>query len=111
MHQKDLSAQVSAETDPVNILPKVVSLLYIQFYGRALQAPGRAISVAISKLKDKLDDSAYKTLEEYHAATVTLLTLISASTGDEKDCTSDRSLSKKEFLERMMPALKTLVSQ
>ncbi|KAI3806361.1 hypothetical protein L1987_22262 [Smallanthus sonchifolius] len=110
-YRKDLSAQVSAETDPVTILPKVVSLLYIQFYGRALQAPGRAISVAISKLKDKLDDSAYKTLEEYHAATVTLLTLISASTGDEEDCTSDRALSKKEFLERMMPALKGLVSQ
>ncbi|KAJ9565423.1 hypothetical protein OSB04_001389 [Centaurea solstitialis] len=81
-YRKDLSAQVSAETDPVTILPKVVSLLYIQFYARALQAPGRTISVAISKLKDKLDDSAYKTLEEYHAATVTLLTLISASTGD-----------------------------
>ncbi|KAM0044788.1 putative E3 UFM1-protein ligase 1 [Helianthus debilis subsp. tardiflorus] len=110
-YRKDLSAQVSAETDPVTILPKVVSLLYIQFFGRALQAPGRAISVAISKLKDKLDDTAYKTLEDYHAATVTLLTLISASTGDEEDCASDRSLSKREFLERMMPALKGLVSQ
>lgn len=110
-YRKDLSAQVSAETDPVSILPKVVSLLYIQFYARALQAPGRTISVAISKLKDKLDESAYKTLEEYHAATVTLLTLISASTGDEEDCTSDRTLSKKELLERLMPALKALVSR
>lgn len=110
-YRKDLSAQVSAETDPVSILPKVVSLLYIQFYGRALQAPGRAISVAISKLKDKLDDSAYKTLEEYHAATVTLLALISAATGDEEDCTSDRTLTKREHLERLMPALKSLVSR
>ncbi|KAI7751445.1 hypothetical protein M8C21_001181 [Ambrosia artemisiifolia] len=109
-YRKDLSAQVSAETDPVAILPKVVSLLYIQFYGRALQAPGRAIAVAISKLKDKLDETAYKTLEDYHAATVTLLTLISASTGDEEDCASDRSLTKREYLERMMPALKGLVS-
>lgn len=110
-YRKDLSGQVSGETDPVTILPKVVSLLYIQFYGRALQAPGRAISVAISKLKDKLDESAYKTLEEYHAATVTLLTLISTTTGDEEDCTSDRALSKKELLERLMPALKALVSR
>ncbi|KAI3507805.1 hypothetical protein L1887_22800 [Cichorium endivia] len=110
-YRKDLSGQVSGETDPVTILPKVVSLLYIQFYGRALQAPGRAISVAISKLKDKLDESAYKTLEDYHAATVTLLTLISAATGDEEDCTSDRALSKKELLERLMPALKALVSR
>ncbi|KAI3749982.1 hypothetical protein L2E82_20606 [Cichorium intybus] len=110
-YRKDMSGQVSGETDPVTILPKVVSLLYIQFYGRALQAPGRAISVAISKLKDKLDESAYKTLEEYHAATVTLLTLISAATGDEEDCTSDRALSKKELLERLMPALKALVSR
>lgn len=110
-YRKDLSAQVSAETDPVTILPKVVSLLYIQFYARALQAPGRTISVAISKLKDKLDESAYKTLEEYHAATVTLLALISAATGDEEDCTSDRTLSKKELLERLMPALKALVAR
>lgn len=109
-YRKDLSTQVSAETDPVTILPKVVSLLYIQFFGRALQAPWRTISVAISKLKEKLDDSAYKTLEEYHGATVTLLTLISASTGDEEDCTSDRALTKKELLERLMPALKALVS-
>lgn len=109
-YRKDLSGEVSGESDPVTILPKVVSLLYIQFYGRALQAPGRTIAVAISKLKDKLDDSAYKTLEEYHAATVTLLTLISASTGDEEDCTSDRALSKKELLERLMPSLKALVS-
>lgn len=110
-YRKDLSAQVSAESDPVTILPKVVSLLYVQFYARALQAPGRTISVAISKLKDKLDDSAYKTLEDYHAATVTLLTLISAATGDEEDCTSDRTLSKKELLERLMPALKGLVAR
>ncbi|XP_071715518.1 E3 UFM1-protein ligase 1 homolog [Rutidosis leptorrhynchoides] len=110
-YRKDLSAQVSAETDPVAILPKVVSLLYVQYYGRALQAPGRTISVAISKLKDKLDESAYKILEEYHAATVTLLTLISAATGDEEDCTSDRTLSKKELLERLMPALKGLVAR
>ncbi|CAH1417581.1 unnamed protein product [Lactuca virosa] len=73
-YRKDLSSQVSGETDPVTILPK--------FYGRALQAPGRTISVTISKLKEKLDDSAYKILEEYHGATVTLLTLISASTGN-----------------------------
>nr|XP_043635591.1 E3 UFM1-protein ligase 1 homolog [Erigeron canadensis] len=110
-YRKDLSAQVSAETDPVAILPKVVSLLYIQFYSRALQAPGRAISVAIFKLKDKLDDSAYKTLEEYRAATVTLLQLISAATGDEEDCTSDRTSSKKELLERLMPTLKGLVAR
>ncbi|GJW09334.1 E3 UFM1-protein ligase 1 [Tanacetum coccineum] len=110
-YRKDLSTQVSAETDPVTILPKVVSLLYVQFYARALQAPGRTISVAITKLKDKLDDSAYKTLEEYHAATVTLLTLISAASGDEEDCNSDRTLSKRELLERLMPALKSLVSR
>lgn len=29
-HCQDLSAQVSAETDPITLLPKVVSLLYIQ---------------------------------------------------------------------------------
>ncbi|KAK2974059.1 hypothetical protein RJ640_015391 [Escallonia rubra] len=108
-YRKDLTSQVSAETDPVSLLPKVVSLLYIQVYGRALQAPGRAISVAVSRLKDKLDDSAYKILMDYQGATVTLLGLMSAATGDEEDCTSDRILSKKELLETLMPALKGLV--
>ncbi|TYJ33441.1 hypothetical protein E1A91_A05G104200v1 [Gossypium mustelinum] len=108
-YRKDLTSQVSAETDPVSLLPKVVSLLYIQVHSRALQAPGRAISVAVTRLKDKLDDSAYKILTDFQTATVTLLALISAAAGDEADCSSDRILSKKELLEGQMPALKALV--
>ncbi|KAM7496638.1 hypothetical protein LguiA_021052 [Lonicera macranthoides] len=108
-YRKDLTSQVSVETDPISILPKVVSLLYIQVYGRALQAPGRAISVAVSRLKDKLDDASYKILLDYHSATVTLLQLMAAATGDEEDCTSERILSKRELLESLMPALKGLV--
>ncbi|KAL6566642.1 hypothetical protein OROMI_015046 [Orobanche minor] len=110
-YRKELTSQVSAETDPVSLLPKVVSLLYVQIHGKALQAPGRAISVAISRLKDKLDDIAFKTLSDYQSAAVTLLSLISAGTGSEEDCTSDRILSKRELLEGSMPALKSLVSQ
>ncbi|MBA0622808.1 hypothetical protein Godav_008315 [Gossypium davidsonii] len=106
---KDLTSQVSAETDPVSLLPKVVSLLYIQVHSRALQAPGRAISVAVTRLKNKLDDSAYKILTDFQTATVTLLALISAAAGDEADCSSDRILSKKELLEGQVPALKALV--
>ncbi|KAK4440819.1 E3 UFM1-protein ligase 1 [Sesamum alatum] len=108
-YRKDLTSQVSAETDPVSLLPKVVSLLYVQVHGKALQAPGRAISVAIAKLKDKLDDTAFKTLADYQSAAVTLLSLISAGTGNEEDCTSDRILSKRELLEGSIPALKSLV--
>ncbi|XP_050141225.1 E3 UFM1-protein ligase 1 homolog [Malus sylvestris] len=108
-YQKDLVSQVSAETDPVPLLPKVVSLIYVQVHHKALQAPGRAIAVAVSRLKDKLDESAFKILTDYQTATVTLLTLISAASGDEEDCTSDRILSKRELLETQMPALKGLV--
>ncbi|XVF05585.1 hypothetical protein REPUB_Repub05bG0185300 [Reevesia pubescens] len=108
-YRKDLASQVSADTDPVSLLPKVVSLLYIQVHSRALQAPGRAISIAVTRLKDKLDDSAYKILTDFQTATVTLLALMSAATGDEEDCSSDRILSKKELLESQMPALKALV--
>ncbi|GFZ17968.1 hypothetical protein Acr_26g0012370 [Actinidia rufa] len=107
-YRKDLISQVSGETDPVLLLPKVVSLLYIQVHNKALQAPGRAISVAVSRLKDKLDDAAYKILMDYHSATVALLALMSAATGDDDDCTSDRILSKREVLEDLMPALKRL---
>ncbi|XP_011089402.1 E3 UFM1-protein ligase 1 homolog [Sesamum indicum] len=108
-YRKDLTSQISAETDPVSLLPKVVSLLYVQVHGKALQAPGRAISVAVAKLKDKLDDIAFKTLADYQSAAVTLLSLISAGTGNEEDCTSNRILSKRELLESSMPALKSLV--
>ncbi|XVE59187.1 hypothetical protein DITRI_Ditri05aG0025200 [Diplodiscus trichospermus] len=108
-YRKDLTSQVSAETDPVSLLPKVVSLLYIQVHNRALQAPGRAISVAVTRLKDKLDASAYKILTDFQTATVTLLALMSAATGDEQDCSADRILSKRELLESQMPALKALV--
>ncbi|CAM8879154.1 unnamed protein product [Rhodiola kirilowii] len=105
----DLTSQVSAEADPVPLLPKVVSLLYVQVYSRALQAPGRAINACITRLEDKLDASSYKILLDYHRATVTLLALMSASVGDEEDCTSDRTLTKRELLESLMPSLKSLV--
>ncbi|CAM8879118.1 unnamed protein product [Rhodiola kirilowii] len=107
-YRKDLTSQVSAEADPVPLLPKVVSLLYVQVYSRALQAPGRAINACITRLEDKLDASSYKILLDYHRATVTLLALMSASVGDEEDCTSDRTLTKRELLESLMPSLKSL---
>ncbi|KAL9268571.1 E3 UFM1-protein ligase 1-like protein [Drosera capensis] len=59
-YRKDLTLQVSSEADPVSLLPKVVSLLY---------------------LKGKLDDAAYKILMDYHSATVMLLSLMAAATG------------------------------
>ncbi|KAK7404632.1 hypothetical protein VNO78_05587 [Psophocarpus tetragonolobus] len=109
LYRKELTSQVSAETDPISLLPKVVSLLYIQVYHKALQAPGRAISVAISHLKDKLSESACKILTDYQTATVTLLAILAASPGDEEDCASDRVLSKRELLESQMLDLKSLV--
>ncbi|XP_009149981.1 E3 UFM1-protein ligase 1 homolog [Brassica rapa] len=108
-YRKDLISQVSTESDPVALLAKVVSLLYIKAHNKALQAPGRAIAAAISHLKDKLDESAYKTLTDYQKATVTLLALMSASTGEEHDCSADRILSKRELLESQMPVLRSLV--
>ncbi|KAF9591820.1 hypothetical protein IFM89_008470 [Coptis chinensis] len=108
-YRKDLTSQVSAETDPVALLPKVVSLLYLQVHNKALQAPGRAISFACSRLKDKLEEAAYTVLIDYHTATVTFLALLSAATDDQDDCTSDRTKSKREFLESLMPNLKGLV--
>lgn len=108
-YRKDLISQVSTESDPVALLAKVVSLLYIKAHNRALQAPGRAIAAAISHLKEKLDESAFKTLTDYQTATVTLLALMSASTGEENDCSADRILTKRELLESQMPVLKSLV--
>ncbi|VFQ76718.1 unnamed protein product [Cuscuta campestris] len=109
-YRKDLTSQVAAETDAVSLLPKVVSLLYVQVHAKALQAPGRAIYAAVTRLKDKLDDAAFKTLTDYQSTTWSLLTLMSAAAGDEGDCSSDRIMSKRELLETLMPALKGLVS-
>ncbi|MQM06836.1 hypothetical protein Taro_039665, partial [Colocasia esculenta] len=106
---KDLMSQISLEIDSVAFLPKVIALLYLQVHNKALQAPGRAISAAISRLKDKVPDSTFKILTDYHTATVTLLALLAAATGEEDDCTSDRILSKRELLESKMPELKSLV--
>ncbi|XP_047982149.1 E3 UFM1-protein ligase 1 homolog [Salvia hispanica] len=110
-YKKDLTSQVAAESDPVSLLAKVVSLLYVQIHGKALQAPGRAISVAVARLKDKLDDSAFKTLQDYQRAAVTLLSLMSSATGNEEDCTLDRISSQRELLEGLMPALKNIVTK
>ncbi|XP_072984336.1 E3 UFM1-protein ligase 1 homolog [Typha latifolia] len=107
--RKDLISQVSSENDPVMLLPKVVALHHMQVHNKALQAPGRAISAVVARLKDKLPDSTYKVLMDYHRATVTLLALQAASTGDEEDCSADRILSKKELLESLMPELKASV--
>ncbi|KAJ8440244.1 hypothetical protein Cgig2_024009 [Carnegiea gigantea] len=106
---RDLVSQVSAETDPVSLLPKVVSLLYLKVHNIALQAPGRAMSMAVSRLKDKLDETAYKTLMDYHSATVALLASTSATTNDGDEVASDRITTKKELLESLMPSLKSLV--
>jgi len=46
---------------------------------------------------------------DYHTATVALLALMSAATGDDEDCSSDRVLTKRELLEGLMPELKGLV--
>ncbi|KAK3151521.1 hypothetical protein QOZ80_3AG0246920 [Eleusine coracana subsp. coracana] len=108
-YRKDITAQVSSENDPVSFLPKVVALLFLQAFNKALQAPGRAVGAVITLLKDKLPDSTYKVLADYHGTTVKLLALQAAAT-DEEDCASDRMLEKKEDLEeRLMPELKSLV--
>ncbi|KAK9734881.1 hypothetical protein RND81_04G169200 [Saponaria officinalis] len=109
-YRKDLMSQVSSETDPVSLLPKVVASLCLKVHNKALQAPGRAMFTAVSRLKDKLDDSAYKTLMDYHSATVALLSLMSATSNDGEDGgASDQISAKKEFLESLMPTLKSLV--
>ncbi|GJN31364.1 hypothetical protein PR202_gb19753 [Eleusine coracana subsp. coracana] len=82
---------------------------YRKAFNKALQAPGRAVGAVITLLKDKLPDSTYKVLTDYHGTTVKLLALQAAAT-DEEDCASDRMLEKKEDLEeRLMPELKSLV--
>ncbi|KAF0924068.1 hypothetical protein E2562_008395 [Oryza meyeriana var. granulata] len=109
-YRKDLTAQVSSENDPISFLPKVVALLFLQAYNKALQAPGRAVGAVIALLKDKIPASTYKVLADYHSTTVKVLALQAAATEDEEDCATDRMLERKEDLEeRLMPELKSLV--
>ncbi|XP_020526681.1 E3 UFM1-protein ligase 1 homolog isoform X2 [Amborella trichopoda] len=90
-YRKDLTSLVDNETDPVALLPKVVSLLHLQVHNKIIQAPGRAISAAIFRLKDKLEESAYNVLMDYHAKTVSHLSLLSAANGDLLTCVNDWS--------------------
>ncbi|XP_057832209.2 E3 UFM1-protein ligase 1 homolog isoform X2 [Cryptomeria japonica] len=77
-YRKALASQIEAESDPVALLPKVVALLYVQVYNKALQIPGRIMAVAVSRLKERVPDMVYTTVMEYQLATVTLLALLSA---------------------------------
>jgi hypothetical protein len=43
-------------------------------------------SIIVCNFQDKLDDSACKILADYQTATVTLLALMSAATGDVSKC-------------------------
>uniref|UniRef100_A0A0D9ZTH2 E3 UFM1-protein ligase 1 homolog n=1 Tax=Oryza glumipatula TaxID=40148 RepID=A0A0D9ZTH2_9ORYZ len=109
-YRKDLTAQVSSENDPISFLPKVVALLFLQAYNKALQAPGRAVGAVIALLKDKVPAPTYKVLADYHSTTVKVLALQAAATEDGEDCATDRMLERKEDLEeRLMPELKSLV--
>lgn len=107
-YRKALASQIEEERDPVALLPKVVALLYVQVHNKALQIPGRAIAIAISRLKDHIPETGYTTLMEYHSATVKLIALLSTGSYSEDDCTADRILSKRELLESKMPQLKSL---
>ncbi|KAJ3685668.1 hypothetical protein LUZ61_014832 [Rhynchospora tenuis] len=108
-YHKDLTEQVSSETDYVAFLPKVVALLFLKVHNRAIQVPERALSAIITRLKDKLPDSAGKLLTDYHNATATLLALRAAATGaEDEDCLVDRILTKEELLQEMIPKLKAL---
>ncbi|KAJ4770696.1 E3 UFM1-protein ligase [Rhynchospora pubera] len=108
-YYKDLTEQISSETDYVAFLPKVVALLFFKVYNKAILVPEKALSAIITRLQDKLADSAGKLLTEYHNATATLLALRDAATGaEDEDCLVDRILTKEELLQEMMPKLKVL---
>ncbi|KAL3684082.1 hypothetical protein R1sor_002104 [Riccia sorocarpa] len=80
--KKLLMAEVAEEEDPVALLPKVVALLFVQVHSRALQAPGRAMAAAVTRLKSGLSEESYQTLMAYHTSTVQLLSMQATSTSD-----------------------------
>lgn len=108
-YRKDLALQVENETDWVALLPKVVGLLFVQVHSRALQAPGRAVSAAILRLKGSIADDVFEVLMEYHKCTVQLLSLQAAANSKESD-TPNEVITKQEELEMLVPKLKTIVS-
>jgi len=108
-YRKDLALQVENETDAVALLPKVVGLLFVQVHSRALQAPGRAVSAAILRLKGSIADDVFEILMDYHKCTVQLLSLQAAANSKESD-SPDEITSKQEELEMLIPKLKSIVS-
>lgn len=107
-YRKGLASQVEDETDSVALLPKVVGLLFVQVHSRALQAPGRAVSAAILRLKGTIADDLFEVLMEYHKCTVQVLSLQAAANSEESD-TPNEVTTKQEELETLIPKLKSIV--
>eukprot|EP00897_Mesotaenium_endlicherianum_P008473 jgi/Mesen1/7654/ME000400S06852 len=78
IHRKALAAQLESEEHPVAALPLAVSLFFIEVHHRALQAPGRALAAAVAHLKAGLPESSFKTLSDFHTATVEFISQQSA---------------------------------
>ncbi|KAH7842502.1 hypothetical protein Vadar_006054 [Vaccinium darrowii] len=87
----------SAEVDPIPLLPKVVSLLYIQVHNKALQAPGRAISVAVSRLKSEWYELSFRSQAKYnsepHCATI-------AQSGEQQDQSGEQQQAESGEFQR-----------
>lgn len=108
-YHKELTSEIERESDPIALLPKVVALLFIQVFNKALQAPGRAIASAIHRLQKTISENSHTILLEYQSTTVALLSMLSTSTPGGFDCTSDRIEDQREKLESSMPKLKEIV--
>eukprot|EP00850_Spirogloea_muscicola_P011329 SM000070S21295 [mRNA] locus=s70:98473:103870:+ [translate_table: standard] len=102
-HKKQLEGQLEAEDDPVGALPLAVFLLFAKIHHRALQAPGRAIAAAITRLRPDLSDAAHGTLLEYHVSTVEYL---QASSGGR----SGEAEEQMQSLQSKLPDLKVMLS-
>ena len=119
LHPSDLTLAPLSPSSPFPLLPFTFSSA--QSFNKALQAPGRALSAVISKLKPSLSPDDFKQLAAFHSLTVASITMQAASAaavavaagsneGRLDGSSQEAAVNEKmDELRTLLPAMKAIV--
>ena len=111
-----LPSHPSAHPTPSTRVPSSLPFSYppAQSFNKALQAPGRALSTVIAKLKPCLPADDYTQLAAFHSLTVACIPEQAASAAEEAaGGGSEGGAAREKLVElrTMLPALKAIVGK
>jgi len=73
-HREAFMTQLTSETNPATVLHIIVVLLYMKKYSVVVHAPGRCVSMILSKLKSQIPAEDFEKLSELQVLVVKFLT-------------------------------------